>query len=86
MGIEYYFVMECILGDGNSFKTNNDEYRTIFKSGSINECQIKRLKSNGSRPGIMFGQPKIHKEDVPMRPILLTVGSFNFSGGISWST
>ena len=27
----------------------------------------------------MFGQPKIHKQDKPLRPILSTSGSFNFS-------
>ena len=57
---------------------NNRLVDQLFKSGSINDSQKKRLKASGSRPGIMFGLPKMHKEDIPLRPVLSTTGSFNY--------
>ena len=32
----------------------------------------------GSRPGIMYGLPKIHKNGVPIRPIISAVATYNY--------
>ena len=54
---------------------NNKLVEPLFKNRSVSECQRKRLKLSGSRPGIVIGRSKICKYDVPMRPILSTVDS-----------
>ena len=37
------------------------------------------LYVSGSRPGIMYGSPKIHKADCPLRPILSAIGTSNYT-------
>ena len=32
----------------------------------------------GSKPGIMYGIPKIHKPDAPLRPVMSTIGTANY--------
>ena len=32
----------------------------------------------GSRPGIMHGLPKIHKEGAPVRPIISAIGTYTY--------
>jgi hypothetical protein len=49
----------------------------VFKSGAVIEHQKKMLKISGSRAGIMYGLPKVHKSGIPLRPILSTVGTYN---------
>ena len=86
--------MLAIINDPNNFKKlNGDIYKQIIKlerknnrlvdkmvtDGIITSLQANSLKSRGSRPGVMYGLPKIHKQDVPMRPILSMSGSFNHS-------
>ena len=50
----------------------------IFGASIINETERKELKASGSRPGIMYGIPKIHKHNTPLRLILSTVGTCNY--------
>lgn len=45
--------------------------RTLKKADIINDELFKKLAPTGSRPGILYGLPKIHKTGVPLRPILL---------------
>ena len=33
---------------------------------------------SGANPGIMYGLPKIHKPNLPIRPILSAIGTFNY--------
>ena len=77
----------------NFSKVNQDLYPTLLKHqdknnrladllkkhGVINETTCSRLKTSGSRPGILYGLPKIHKRGVPMRPILSTIGTHNYN-------
>ena len=41
------------------------------------ECYT-HLSPSGSKPGILYGLPKVHKHNVPIRPILSAVGTYNF--------
>ena len=38
----------------------------------------KDLYSVGARPGIMYGLPKTHKQNVPLRPIISSIGTFSY--------
>ena len=40
------------------------------KAGKITDSIYRHLYASGSSPGILYGLPKIHKPDVPLRPIL----------------
>ena len=36
------------------------------------------IRTSGSGTGIMYGLPKIHKEEVPLRPIISSFKSYNY--------
>ena len=78
--------MQDILNDHNKFiKVNNTDLllHTLRQEDRIN-YQIRKFKQqkiiseelsqqltvSGTQPGIMYGLPKIHKENTPLRPIL----------------
>ena len=44
--------------------------RKIKKSGIISDEECKHIYVNGSSPAILYGLPKVHKENMPLRPIL----------------
>ena len=83
---DYKEKMHHILSDTSKFMEINDAtplLSTLRAEGRLNSM-INKLKNNsiidptlasklstsGSSPGIMYGLPKIHKPNVPMRPIL----------------
>ena len=43
--------------------------------------EFNRFKPKGSRPARIYGLPKAHKTEVPLRPIVSDIGSFNFGIG-----
>ena len=49
------------------------------KSGNITEDEYKQIYVSGSSPAIMYGLPKIHKDGVPLRPILAAFKAPSFS-------
>ena len=53
--------------------------RKLQKEGAINEYTFHSLYSSGSQPGIMYGLPKVHKPEVPLRPILSAIGTHNYN-------
>ena len=90
---DYLSKMNDILQDSSKFTLyDHDLYKTIikyedkhnriidqlFKDKVIDADTKNRLRSSGSRPGVMYGLPKIHKTGSPMRPILSTSGSYNY--------
>ena len=77
--------MEELLRDSSKFVPLNDDpvkttmkretkvrtfLRKLKKSNVITDEQFKKLAPTGSRPGILYGLPKIRKTDIPLRPIL----------------
>ena len=73
---DYIDKMNVILEDSTKFsKHGSDLYKTLlkledktnriieemFKQKIINQSQKSDLKTSGSRPGIIYGLPKIHK-------------------------
>lgn len=53
----------------------NELTRNLHKDKHIDDATRKMLTSYTSIPPKMYGVPKIHKEDMPMRPIVSTRGS-----------
>ena len=47
--------------------------------GTIGEFVYSELYSSGSRPGYIYGLPKIHKPNIPLRPIISSIGTFNYN-------
>ena len=48
------------------------------KENMISEEVYQKIRPTGSRPGVMYGLPKIHKENVPFRPILSSINTYNY--------
>ena len=86
--------MNVILGDSTKFiKHGSDLYKTLlkledktnriieemFKQKIINQSLKSDIKTSGSRPGIIYGLPKIHQRETPLRSILSTVGTHNYN-------
>ncbi len=46
-------------------KLDDNVYNFLFASGSV--------------PGILYGLPKVHKINVPIRPILSAINTFNYN-------
>ncbi|XP_069973529.1 uncharacterized protein [Penaeus vannamei] len=46
---------------------------------SIGEATYNLLTTSGSKPGFLYGLPKIHKLGHPLRPIISAVGTFNYN-------
>ena len=44
--------------------------RKLKDSSLIDDMTYRFLRPTGSVPGLMYGLPKVHKQDVPLRPIL----------------
>ena len=85
--------MASILNDPTKFKVCSEDYlKLVFRlEDKINRFlihlkNIKVLDSNqynnlfasGSNLGQLYGLPKIHKPDIPLRPILAAFSSSNF--------
>ena len=85
-------VHSILTQDGKFSKVNNeDPYESIVRlecklisllkklksSGSISHETYRDLYPSGSRPGILYGLPKVHKDNCPIRPIISAIGSFN---------
>ena len=78
--------MQQILSDGSKFLelTHESMFTLVLKledkinrflsdmkkAGKITDSIYRHLYASGSSPGILYGLPKIHKPDVPLRPIL----------------
>ena len=91
---DYHAKMDGILSDCTKFSPVNQEwFKTIIKSedkvnrflssslqsGNIDKSTYDNLRISSSRPGVLFGLPKVHKQGVPLRPILSSIGTSGYS-------
>lgn len=60
----------------NKFKTF---LRSLKKDNIISNNVYQELFPTGTRAGILYGLPKIHKPDVPLRPILSSIGTLPYN-------
>ena len=85
---EYVSKMLDIIGDESKFShvTADDNLKNLKKSRSclrylrnkncLNDDVYNRIYPTAASTPSMYGLPKTHKPDVPLRPILSSVGSF----------
>ena len=66
----------CIKREGQLIRFLRD---TLVKNKFIPESVYYDLSPQGSKPGILYGLPKVHKETCPARPIMSAIGTYNYS-------
>ena len=52
-----------------------DELKELHKSGKIDEEMLAKLRPTGSHPARFYGSAKVHKKEIPTRPILSMPGT-----------
>ena len=50
---------------------------SLRKKGKISEDDYKRLHISSAAPGKLYGLPKVHKTNFPVRPIMSAIGTYN---------
>ena len=90
---DYVQKMENILSDSSKFvEVGDPQYNLIFKAedkinrtikqlkdkGMLSEQEYQSLYSSGSSFGVLYGLPKVHKSNLPLRPILAAYNSPNY--------
>ena len=56
-------------------KQVSEAVKNLFRQDLIANSVFKRINPQFSYPPQMYGLPKTHKDDIPMRPIVAAVGS-----------
>ena len=83
---DYDGKMEEMLGTGTYGKLRGDPTATqenrlsrklkgLERNGEIRNALYNKLRPTGSQPPRIYGLPKIHKPDIPLRPIVSCIGS-----------
>ena len=91
--IAYRDKMKDILNDDSKFQVVNSDItklvhklegkitrflKTLQKENIISDEEYSHLTPNGSTPGILYGLPKVHKTNLPMRPILSAINTHTY--------
>ena len=88
--VDYYNKMNSILTDTTKFKRLDEDptksretslinfLLDLKKSNFIDEDEYKQMRPCGSNPGVMYGLPKVHKTGCPTRPIVSSIGAYNY--------
>jgi hypothetical protein len=58
-------------------KEMNKYLQSLLKSNTIDKQLFYQLRSTCSSPAVFYGQPKIHKINNPLRPIISTTATYN---------
>ena len=66
-----------LKGDPTATQDNrlSHKLKGLEKNGEITSALYNKLRPTGSQPPRIYGLPKIHKPDVPLRPIVSCIGS-----------
>ena len=52
--------------------------KKLINDGYITENEYRNLYSTGSNPGVMYGLPKVHTPNTPLRPVLSSFKTHNY--------
>ena len=66
----------CLKREGKLVRFLRD---TLLKKKLISDEVYRELFSSGSTPGVLYGLPKVHKDNCPARPILSAIGTYNYN-------
>ena len=87
---DYIKKARALLDDTNTYKPITTDPTTKLKNrlinilkmmkgeGNIDENTYRKIYSTGASAPKFYGLPKIHKEDVPLRPIVSSIGSVTY--------
>ena len=87
---DYVAKINTILNDSTKFTCRFDDptisrerkltnlLRRIKDQGDISKELYDRIRPTGSNPGRLYGLPKVHKDDIPLRPVLSAIGTYNY--------
>ena len=86
---DYIKKAEHLLQQSNYKKINSDPtnkhknkliglLKTIKTQGGMNDNLYKRLYPTGANAPKFYGLPKVHKDNIPLRPIVSSVGSVSY--------
>ncbi|CAF0929848.1 unnamed protein product [Brachionus calyciflorus] len=53
-------------------------FRKVLSENYISDGVLRRITPCGSRSGVIYGLPKIHKEGASIRPIISAIGKYNY--------
>lgn len=89
---EYHRKCEQLLSDTNTYKNlgkkdPTNKYKKelisvlleIEKEGGINRVEYRQLYPTTETPPKFYGLPKIHKKDIPLRPIVSSIGTITYN-------
>ncbi|XP_069977670.1 uncharacterized protein [Penaeus vannamei] len=89
---DYCNKISNILADSSKFKLLNvdlsshllkleDKLNRLLRpiKETINEATYNSILASGSRPGCLYGLPKVHKTGTPLRPIVSSINTFNYN-------
>ena len=65
-----------LRGDPTATQENrlSHKLKGLEKNGEITNALYNKLRPTGSQPPRIYGLPKIHKPDIPLRPIVSCIG------------
>ena len=59
-------------------KQLQNHLRYLWNNRFLDENILERIKPSGSRAGVLYGLPKVHKQHAPIRPIISAVNTYNY--------
>jgi hypothetical protein len=71
---------ECLEDDPTleSESELKDFLKRLLDKGTISQQVYDKTRPMGSKAGSLYGLPKVHKEGFPMRPIISSIGTYNY--------
>ena len=86
------YILKCkqLISDSSKFRklyqdptikretSLQNKLRQLKKKERISNELYKAIYPNGSKAGVLYGLPKIHKNGTPIRPIISQIGAYNY--------
>jgi hypothetical protein len=64
--------------DGRINRGSRPGWKRVEKKVRLSDEVYKKIVPWGSKAGVLYGLPKLHKEAAPIRPIIYAVGTYNY--------